>query len=62
VSVKKSVRSPFDKSQPLYRYPAGSRRKIGTVVLEVVDNDTVDIYAYGKHTKEPISSVRISPK
>ena len=60
VSVKKSTGSPFDKSQPLYNYTAGSARKIGAVVLKVEDNHTVHIYAYGKTTKVPISYVSVS--
>jgi serine/threonine protein kinase len=57
-----SSKSPFDKSQPLYNDTAGSAGKIGTVVLEVIDNNTVHIYAYGKNTEEPISSLTVSPQ
>ena len=60
VNVKKSSRSPFDKSQPLYKYTSGSIGKIGTVVLRVIDNNTVHIYAYGKNREEPISFISVS--
>jgi serine/threonine protein kinase len=60
VNVKKSSRSPFNKSQPLYFYTESSTRRRGAVVLQVIDNNTVHIYAYGKNNDEPISFTSVS--
>ena len=60
VSVKKSSRSPFNKSQPLYHYTEGPTKRRGSVVLQVIEDSTVHIYAYGQDREEPISFISVS--
>jgi serine/threonine protein kinase len=59
IYFNKSNRSPFDKSRSLYNDNMGSTGKMGTIVLEVIDDNTVRIYAYGNNTEEPISYLSV---
>jgi serine/threonine protein kinase len=57
-----SSRNPFDTSQPLFRDAEGPTGKTGTVVLDVRDDSTVHIYAYGENTENPLLCLGIAPE